>query len=494
MKIRTIITQDAEVDDQNSLRHFLLYCNEVELQGIVQTSSKFHWEGVSGAKTKKILMPGELEGDKNEGTYDKPYRWPGTDWMFRVIDDYEKDYPNLIRHAEGYPAPDYLRSITKVGNIGYKGETEQSTEGSELIRKAILDDDERTLYLQVWGGCNTIVRALMDIQAEYENTPEWPSLYERITKKIVITACGEQDETYRTYLAEEWPRIQFVKTLQMGSYAYPWLRMPEGESKDALRADFMKREILNGKSALAGGYCTWLDGVYYEGEEQASQFGSNPNISNEWFGAGFGLSAGEPYDFLSEGDSPTFFPMFNWGFRTLEDFSYGGIAGRYHPVPNEANTKGERLNLWDVSQDVYIDRNGESHLTESMWPYVADIQRDFAARVAWASADTYEKGEHAPLLHVLEGTDLEVTSGQTVTLHAQASSPDGVSVRTAFRVYADASAQWAGEVSLNVQDGAAVFTVPTQAVSGDMLHIVVKAQAEGHHRLVHYQHVIVTVK
>lgn len=44
MKIRTIITQDAEVDDQNSLRHFLFYANEVDLQGIVQTSSKLHWK------------------------------------------------------------------------------------------------------------------------------------------------------------------------------------------------------------------------------------------------------------------------------------------------------------------------------------------------------------------------------------------------------------------------------------------------------------------
>ena len=48
-KIRTIITQDAEVDDQNSLRHFMFYANEVDLQGIIQTSSKFHWIGVPGA-------------------------------------------------------------------------------------------------------------------------------------------------------------------------------------------------------------------------------------------------------------------------------------------------------------------------------------------------------------------------------------------------------------------------------------------------------------
>lgn len=311
--------------------------------------------------------------------------------MFRVIDDYEKNYPNLVRHADGYPTPNYLRSITKVGNVGYKGKIERSTEGSELIRKAILDDDERTLYLQAWGGCNTIARALMDIEAEYENTPQWPELKDRITQKVVITACGEQDETYRNYLAEKWPAMQFVKTLQMGSYAYFWLGMPEGESKDTLRADFMKREILNGKSALAGGYCTWLDGNDYEGEPEMCQFGSNPNIVNLWFGARMGLPTGKPFDFLSEGDSPTFFPLIGWGFRTLEDFSYGGIGGRYHLVPGEFNSKGEVLNIWDVAKDNYVDRDGVTQLTESMWAYVADIQRDFAARVEWASADTFKR-------------------------------------------------------------------------------------------------------
>ena len=203
MKIRTIITQDAEVDDQNSLRHFLFYSNEVELQGIVQTSSKFHWKGVPGAQKAGGSNINDFADDPHEGGFDQPYRWPGTDWMFRVVDDYEKDYANLVKHADGYPTPDYLRSITKVGNIGYRSEVEAPTEGSELIRKAILDDDERTLYLQVWGGCNTIVRALMDIEAEFSQTPQWPELHERLTKKIVITACGEQDETYRTYMAEQ---------------------------------------------------------------------------------------------------------------------------------------------------------------------------------------------------------------------------------------------------------------------------------------------------
>ena len=151
-KIRTIITQDAEVDDQNSLRHFLFYANEVELQGIVQTSSKFHWQGVPGARKPEHIREDDFSSSEQSGPYDQPYRWPGTDWMQRVIDDYEKDYPRLCLHAEGYPTPDELRAITKVGNIGYEGEMEAPSEGSELIRARILDDDERPLYLQVWGG------------------------------------------------------------------------------------------------------------------------------------------------------------------------------------------------------------------------------------------------------------------------------------------------------------------------------------------------------
>ena len=96
--IRTIVTQDGEVDDQNSLRHFLLYSNEVELQGIIQTSSRFHWQGVLGAVKPEKTVSGDFDNEfmTESGPFDLPYRWTGTDWMFRVIDDYEKDYHNCL--------------------------------------------------------------------------------------------------------------------------------------------------------------------------------------------------------------------------------------------------------------------------------------------------------------------------------------------------------------------------------------------------------------
>lgn len=117
-----------------------------------------------------------------------------------ISECYQKVYPNLKKHDKSYPAPAYLKSVTKVGNIGYKGEMDSATEGSELIKKTILDNDERTLYLLAWGGTNTISRALKDIEKEYKGTKQWDAICKKIINKVVIPACGEQDETYSEYI------------------------------------------------------------------------------------------------------------------------------------------------------------------------------------------------------------------------------------------------------------------------------------------------------
>ncbi len=490
MKIRTIITQDAEVDDQNSLRHFLFYTDEVELQGIVQTSSKFHWQGKEGAKP----IEGKEYATKGKD-FDKPFRWTGTDWMYKQIEEYEKDYPNLIKHSKEYPTPDYLRSITKIGNVGYVSDMSNATEGSNLIKERILDEDPRPLYIQVWGGTNTIARALKDIEDEYQNTQEWKALYEKITKKVILTACGEQDTTYRDYIAEAWPQIQFIKTLQMKSYAYLWFLMPEGESKDSLKAKFMKENIMNGKSALGDGYCTWLDGNYYEGESEGAQFGANPNIVDEWFGARMmGLKDAKQYDFLSEGDSPTFFCLFDWGLRTLENFGYGGASGRYHRVENETNSKKEALNIWDVDLDMYVGYDGKESLQESMWRYVCDIQRDFAARIDWASKPNYMDGEHKPQLEIKEGLDIVARAGSTVSLHALVKTTDTTTASVNYRIYKEASSECAKDVILNVDQTNASVYIPETATQKDTIHVIVQAKANGKYQLVKYQQVIIHVQ
>ena len=127
-KCRTVITTDGEVDDRDSVIRALLYANEMDIAGIVLTSSMYHYAG---------------DGDKVE-----PFRWTGTQWLTDFLDAYEQVYPNLCVHAEGYPEPDFLREHTKIGNIKDKGEMEEVTEGSEFLKELFLDDDPRTLWVQ----------------------------------------------------------------------------------------------------------------------------------------------------------------------------------------------------------------------------------------------------------------------------------------------------------------------------------------------------------
>uniref|UniRef100_UPI0028E2C50E nucleoside hydrolase-like domain-containing protein n=1 Tax=Paenibacillus xylanexedens TaxID=528191 RepID=UPI0028E2C50E len=80
-KGRTVITTDGEVDDMNSVIRFLLYSNEMDLAGIVLTSSVYHYAG-----------------DEEAGI--KPFRWTGTQWVYDMIDAYGEIYPNLSKHAD----------------------------------------------------------------------------------------------------------------------------------------------------------------------------------------------------------------------------------------------------------------------------------------------------------------------------------------------------------------------------------------------------------
>lgn len=512
-KIRTIVTQDAEVDDQNSLRHFLLYSNEVEVQGIVQTASKFHWIGVPGAATPEVESGDAFGPRQKPAPYDRPYRFTGTEWMFQELDQYEQVLPMLRIQDPSYPDADALRAVTKVGNIGYPGETEKATEGSDLIKERILDDDPRRLYIQVWGGCNTIARALMDIEAEYGSSASYEEMRQKIMHKVVLTACGEQDNSYRDYIAEKWPDIAFVRTLQIGSYAYAWHTMPEGNSQQTLEAEFM-RNILEGNGSLMADYCTWGDGHHYEGEPPECQFGDNPALFREWFGVKLmGMAPYKPYDFLSEGDSPTFLCLMPFGFHNLEDFSYGGISGRYVRDLDQHNSKGQPLNYWNVTEEDYLCRDGSLKKTESMWRYVADIQNDFAARANWCSAGSREAAEHAPLVRIREGRDIAAAPGQTITLHAEGTSPDGREVHYSFRICREASNMTGADAladrqmqalqeglrndSIDPNMGQAGdsfrITIPENAQPGERILIQLRGETRGKFVLASYDQVILTV-
>ena len=474
-KIRTIITQDGEIDDQNSLRHALLYANDMEIQGIILTSSIFHFQGVKSALTPE-----------NKPDYTKPYRFTGTTWMDEMIEDYKQVYPNLIQVDTNYPTPEYLHSITKIGNIGYPGEMLQASDGSILIKEKILDQDPRKLYIQLWGGANTLARALYDLEQEYKNQDNWLEIKKQIEDKVIITACGEQDDTYKNYICEVYPNMQFVKCVQMGSYAYAWNNMPEGKSKETLRAPFMQEHILKNTGALLEKYATWADGKEYEGEEINSQFGCNEKLLHEWWGKEMGLGTYQPYEFISEGDSPTFLTLLPWGFKTLESFNYGGIAGRYQLDPTYKNSKGQQVNYWIPMTCHYQQEDGKLVETESMWPYVEAIQKDFAARGAWC---TLRYKTLPPQIHLIEDDSQIAFANQTITLNVQANDQ----VDFDF-IYNQDVSNYPYKLTLNKNKTSVTFTIDPSAKENDFISLIIKATTKDAFEVTRYKQIILSIK
>src|SRR5215203_5929469 len=71
---RTIVTTDGEVDDQDSFIRLLLYSNEFNIQGLVYSSSQWHYKGDG----KGTLFTSKMRSTKERYGTRANLRWPGT--------------------------------------------------------------------------------------------------------------------------------------------------------------------------------------------------------------------------------------------------------------------------------------------------------------------------------------------------------------------------------------------------------------------------------
>lgn len=235
MKQRMIITTDMECDDMNSLIHLCLYLNEVDLEGVIYTSSQFHFNG-DGIHTQGEIQPdylcaGEaawkrnprLPGPDPDAAKLKSYRPFETGWIEHLWqNEYAQCLPYLRENASGYPTVEELMKITCYGNTAFEGDVSQETDGSRLIAAAIKKDDERPLYLCSWGGANTIVRALMRIANTYQGTDKWAEIQQYVTDKVRIFGIMDgvgQDKTWLKYGRPLFPKLKLLRSEDIyGSY------------------------------------------------------------------------------------------------------------------------------------------------------------------------------------------------------------------------------------------------------------------------------------
>lgn len=484
-KARTIITTDGEVDDMNSFLRYLLYSNEFDTEGIILTSSVYHYAG-----------------DDEKGI--KPERWTGEKWIPYLISEYGKVYDHLKVHGEGYPTPEYLQSIYHVGNISFKGEYEQETDGSRFLENYLLEDtDERPLYIQTWGGTNTTARALRSIEEKYGHSPEWSTIKKRIEEKVVIYIILDQDDTYSEYIAKKWHIKVINDKFNFWYFAYLW-KYTNYNLTRKLNHDWQKKLVNNFGSFLAN-YALIGDGRVIDGENEDEQRGIDSYLEKN--------PEYERFDFISEGDSPSFFYLINNGLRNSSDPTFGGWGGRFVEKSSTLYTN-EALDF-----NPYTKRY-ESAYTLTRW--FDDIQDDFIARAAWSATDDFDKVSHYPIVDIDMNLERDVKPGERVEYTVCAKDLNGRKLYYKWWIYDEASTYNAHEhleakqediegflIGYNAEPLADSYhkiriknenqptvsiDVPKDISDGQTIHVILEVKNDGEHPLKTYRRIILTAK
>jgi hypothetical protein len=469
---RTIVTTDPELDDSNSLVRYLLYSADLQTEGIIYASSQFHWRGVGKGTLFSVPNREYSRGGVN--------LCPCTSWRWkqgeRYIDDaveiYAKVYPNLKVHQPTYPAPEYLKSKIREGNVEFEGDISKDTPGSDLIKDVLLDDKGGPVYLLAWGGQSTIARALKAIKVQYENSPEWSGIRDKVSKKAIIQAFGDQDGTNASYIKPEWPGIEF-RQMATATWGYGARGVVRPEYAQYLSAAWT-RENVSSVGPFGAFYRVWRDGSQMVPGDVFDYFGEDAT-EEELRAKGFRVwtPPQEKGAWISEGDSSTFMNLVDNGLRAYENPSFGGWGGRNAPDKDAA---------------------GASPRDYAAARWFEFVQRDFAARLKWTVAPTFAGANHAPKVSITSGLNVTAGPGATVRLTATATDPDGNTLAITWWQYGDADT-YPGTVAFSATDTlTTAFQVPQDATSGQTIHAVIQVTDNGAPPLTSFQRVIVTIK
>ena len=147
---------NVEPDDMESMVHLMAYADMFEIEALI-TSVGWNCD---------------------------PYPKEWAQYLYRVIDAYEKDVKNLMKRSKqkhflpikkengrqriGYwPSAAYLRSRTMMGSerggIKVIGEDNDSP-GSQLLIRLADEEDPRPIYVAGWGGANTLAQAIWRVK------------------------------------------------------------------------------------------------------------------------------------------------------------------------------------------------------------------------------------------------------------------------------------------------------------------------------------------
>ena len=402
---RVIVISDIgnEPDDQMSLTRFLMYSNEFDIEALIAATST--WQ-------KNIVHP---------------------ETMHALIQAYGEVRSNLLLHAQGWPGADALDSRVFSGQPAYGMEavgSGKTSAGAKAILEAADRNDERPLWICIWGGSNTLAQALLDARAN--RTPEE---MDKLVAKLRVYSISDQDD------AGPWIRREFPDLF--------YIVQPSDQRGDEYY------------------YATWtgISGDAYYRNGAGADFAT---VTNEWLDTNIRSKGplGKMYPrflFIMEGDTPSFLGLIDNGLNAYRRPDWGGWGGRYlylqphgetHPIWTQGGDEFSRV----TSQDTVTGKDGQQYTSDqaTIWRWREAFQNDFAARMSWTVAD-FKHANHNPLVEVngKSGTapiTIDAEVGKPVVLDASAShDPDSnQSLHYKWFHYAEAGAMGANMAAITI--------------------------------------------
>jgi hypothetical protein len=390
---RLVVLTDIanEPDDQMSMVRLLVYSNQLDIEGLVATTSTW---------MKKAVRP---------------------DVIRLLLDAYEQVQPRLLEHQPGFPTAAELRSVVTTGQPAYgmaavgPGKT---SPGAELIVRAVDRADSRPLWVTIWGGANTLAQALLDVRAS-----RTPDEVEQFVSKLRVYSISDQDDA-GPWLRREFPDLNYI--------AMP--SPPDGEQYY---------------------YATWtgISGDRFYRNCAGADFTTfsdawvNANIRAK---GPLGKLYLHPCC-IHEGDTPSFLGLVDNGLASAMSPAFGGWGGRYvwrqfYGEPRPLWTQGgDSYPGRDNSKDSVVGSDGSTYTSDqaTIWRWRTAFQHDFAARMDWTIKGVRE-ANHNPEVVVnghpgKEPLMLDARVGTSVVLDAAGTrDPDGNALRYRWFFYPEA--------------------------------------------------------
>ncbi|HEX5789481.1 MAG TPA: nucleoside hydrolase-like domain-containing protein [Woeseiaceae bacterium] len=446
-KTRLFVLTDigGDPDDKMSMVRLMTYANHFDIEGLVATS-------VNGA-----VNPDRIEN---------------------VVAAYGEVRDNLEQHEPGYPAADHLRERIAAGPVadGMAGVGEDmDSPGSERLIAAVDEDDPRPVWVTVWGGPSVLAQALWKVRET--RTPEEVSAF---VDRLRVYAISDQDDS-GPWIRKTFPDLFYIVTPGINA---------------------------------GGGFhhATWIaiGGDKFHGRFGGADFDL---VTNEWLDRNVRqkgpLGAEYPHwEFMMEGDTPSFLYLVDNGLNAPEHPNWGGWGGRYElytPKTEKWFLEPETRPIWTNVQDEVLGRDGEWHTTNhaTIWRWREACQNDFAARMDW-TVSPYDEANHPPEPKLATAARVTARPGERVNLSAAGSTdPDGDALSYEWFVYEEAGTRAMSNSRSGVKHDIMNFDQPeawlevkssrVMPPGTGTMHVILAVTDHGSPRLTRYRRVIIDV-